>query len=59
MVVFFPTGNGTFGQNVAVTYDPDEGIEITIHDNAGRVLFKSLLNMYKGYKSGQKFKVSE
>ena len=51
-------GNGTFGQNVDVTFDPDEGIKITIHDNAGRVLFKSLFNMFKGYQSGQKIKVN-
>ena len=52
-------GNGTFGENVQVSFDPEEGVVILIHDDAGRVLFRSVLMMYKGFQSGQKIKVSD
>ena len=56
--MYFVAGNGTFGENVQVSFDPDEGVTILIHDEAGRVLFKSFLMMYKGFHSGQKIKVN-
>ena len=49
--------NMTFGQNVEVSFD-EEGMQIIIHENVGKVLFKSIFNMYKGLTSEQKIKVN-
>ena len=50
--------NMTFGSNVEVSFDPEEGIQIVIHDNMGRVLFRSVFTMYKGITSDQIIKVN-